>query len=240
MTLSDIVDHRQNIKYKLESFIMCYQGNQGHIIIALADKIEHMCFYIGSPSSLDGFLNSIAEGKVKRWSTGVNQIYSNNNKDPRAQGAQLRGMSLQHITRKCGEISYKKNKDGSWGDAVISDCGYLQGHFRWNWRGYTLDRQTRDYVRDFWFNNEYIPTVSSNRIKNIQHIYVLKHKEVTPKELQLIIETKNYRWSCTKTLQGTNRFSYGCSIGNGDVTTNEITMLKAMMEDKIKEEGLYY
>ena len=237
MTLSEIVNHKQNIKDKLESFIMCYHGKQKHIIIALADKLEHMIFYIGSPSSLDGFLNSIAEGKVKRWSTGAN-YHNGDIKDPRTQGAQLKGMSLQHITRLCSEVSYKKNENGT-DKTIITDLGYIQGHFRWDWRGYTLDRETRDYIRDFWFNDEYIPTVSSNRMKDIQHISILEHREVTPTQLQLIVETKNYRWSCTKTLQGTNRFSYGCSIGNGDVTTHEINILNTMIEDKIKEENLY-
>jgi hypothetical protein len=169
--------------------------------------MDYMCFQIGSPSSLEGFIASIVAGKVKRWSTGRYDYHSD--KKYVKGGAQLKGLSLQHIHRICG----KEN-------------GFVQGHFRWNFRGYMVDRATRDYISDFWFNPDFKPKQPTNRIANVKGVTLFKYKEELCK-YQLVVNTKWHRWTFTYDsfkLNGDERFT--TNIGNGSVRLIEEQTLR--------------
>ncbi len=118
---------RKSLEIELQDFVTLYTGSQVVVISALADKITHMCNYIGSPSSVLPMLQSIVNGKVKKWGSdncGYKGV------------EQLTGMHITQIDRKYENVK--------------------TGHFRWNFKAYKVDRETRDYIRRFYFENDIV------------------------------------------------------------------------------------
>lgn len=149
-----VANHRQMLMTELGKFLQMYTGNQPEVIRALATKIEHMCLNIGCPSSVLPMLNSIANGKIKVWSTSYDSMGKQLN--PRIHRAELE--------RKHCEKKYRSNdpKDKM---MVVVEKNFCKGHFRWNYRAYMVDYFTRDYIRAFYLDN------------NIQD-FIKKHKSL--------------------------------------------------------------
>jgi hypothetical protein len=124
------VNHRQMLRDELDLFIKYYKGDQPEVISALADKIEWICIEKGSPSSVIPMLKSIIKGKLKIWAE-----YSNSNYD---RGDQLNPrMHKAHL------------------DRVVGEGDYIKGHFRWNFRAYMANYETRNYIEDFYIKKDF-------------------------------------------------------------------------------------
>ena len=225
MTLDDIVNHKKNTLDKLHRFVICYDGSQPNIISSLADKMEHMIFHIGSPSSISGMLQSIIKGNIKRWADGskFNGKYD--------KGAQLRG-DYNQIVRECSVSKWKLNKEGGFSDeTVIVDLGFVQGHFRWDFTAYTVDRATRDYINNFWFTSTTYEPITS-RLRDIQSVTLYKYNGDYFKQ-KLIVVTKWHRWEYT--LNTGNQYeSFTTNIGNGEVKLSEQAHLRDIFKGEKK------
>ena len=138
------LDHRKVIENELNDFVNYYRGDQIREVKALADKIDHMVCYIGSPISVMPMLESIVKGKLKTWATGC---------DNRGEKLNPR----MHIAEKDRRFSEGKliQKEGSSGRyendfyKKVTNKEYIKGHFRWDFGTYTIDRETRDYIKMF-------------------------------------------------------------------------------------------
>jgi len=226
MTLDNIVNYKKNILDKLHNFVISYDGDQPNIIASLADKMEHMIFHIGSPSSLTGMLQSIIKGNIKRWADGSKYNGKYN------KGAQLRG-DYNQIVRECSVSKWKLNKEGGFSDdTVIVDLGFVQGHFRWDFTAYMVDRNTRDYINNFWFNTNYEPKVTSSRLRDVQSVTLFKYNKDFFKQ-KLVVSTKWHRWEYT--LDTGNQYeSFHTNIGNGEVNLNERAQLRNIFKSEKK------
>ena len=112
--------------HELELFKSNYKGNEAIAIYALADKIYHMCTNIGSPSSVEPMLKSIVSGKIKRWYKDYDGVI------------QVKTKYKNEINRK-----YAPNLRGD----------LIEGHFRWNFKGYKISRSARDYISRMLLQN---------------------------------------------------------------------------------------
>jgi len=134
MDALDLVSNqRQILATELELMLSCYSGSNYEIMAALADKIQHMCLNIGCPSSVKPMLQSMVNGRVKMWATGIGYYGSDKIKE---KGTQLHGCSTGRIHR-----TWAKDE-------------YVKGHFRWNHTAYMLLREDRDFLREFFFENK--------------------------------------------------------------------------------------
>lgn len=124
-----IANQRKLLQNELDAFIDSYTGENAEAIKALTEKIYHMCFNIGSPSSVKPMLESIVTGKVKTWS---------NDYDDR--GKQLTGYHISYITNKYQDIRTGK-------------LNIVKGHFRWDFKAYTLDRDDLLYIKKHFLDN---------------------------------------------------------------------------------------
>jgi hypothetical protein len=224
-----ILNYKKELEDRFDLFSSCYHGSQPDVISALVSKMRHMCFNIGSPSSLEGFLKSVSAGKIKYWGDGDMKagIY--------CRGVQLKGMSFGQMT------------SGRFG-------AVLKGHFRWNFGAYMVDRETRDYINDFWFNPFYIPKPSSNRMKdiigtiNLERSRRYRINETLQKMLGIFDEepyadvltfrTENHRFEYIKFNYVAETELFLCNIGNGDVTESEKVALRNMMKGKKNEKSV--
>lgn len=239
-----ISNYKLIIQAQLEKFVECYSGKQAFEISALAEKLDHMAFGIGSPSSIEPMLKSIISGKIKHWSTGIHG-YSSANADsikPYDNGAQIKGKHVAEMQRRWGKWKYQ---DGDNDRATkLVDKGYVTGHFRWNYTAYKLDRETRDYIYNFWFNEAYVPTVNHIpiRMKNLTHGIVSFEGGRIPfhdnpfKYDKLVVNTKDYRWVyyrlTTPNSSGKPDEVFQCNIGDGSVNFEEMEVLRNLMKEK--------
>jgi hypothetical protein len=221
-----ILNYKKELEEKFDLFSSCYHGSQPDVISALVSKMHHMCFRIGSPSSLEGFLKSVSSGKIKYWADFDKKGGRKN------RGVQLKGMHIAEMTSGRFER-------------------VLKGHFRWNFTAYMVDRETRDYIHDFWFNPLYIPKPVNNRMKEIVGTIKLertrryKINETLQKNLGisdeepyadvLTFNTTNYRFEYVKFNSISDVEFFKCNIGNGDVTESEKVALRNMMKGKKNE-----
>jgi hypothetical protein len=211
------------------------------VIDTLADKLDHMAFYIGSPSSIEPMLKSIASGKIKHWSTGEHENPRKLN-DKFAKGAQIKGKHVGEMQRRWGVWEYQEG-DGN-NPTKLVDKGYLSGHFRWNFTAYKLDRETRDYIYNFWFNDAFVPTPHHipKRMKELTYGHVSLERKVVPfpdypiKYDRLRVNTKSYRWVYYVPTVGNHSGKanevFLCNIGDGTVNTEEIKLLRDLMKQK--------
>lgn len=126
--LDTISNRRQLLENELAVMLNSYKGDNLETMVALADKIEHMCLRIGCPSSVKPMLNSIINGKIKMWASGLGygKLYE--------KGNQIHGLNTGRIHR-----TWKKED-------------YEQGHFRWNHKGYMVTREDRDFLKLFFID----------------------------------------------------------------------------------------
>lgn len=214
--LDTITNFKKNFLAELDKFYQCYQGARPDIISALCDKLHHMAFVIGSPTSIDPMLKSIASGKIKYWGGDAKQNrFETDRRTGKCsdRGHQLKGLSLGEMGRRFNEV--------------------LSGHFRWNFGAYMVDRETRDYINDFWFNPEFKATPSKSRMKEI----IAGSTKIVSVGMfsshRLIVNTKNYRWVYDMDTNG--RDSATCNIGDGSVTTQEMLQLQKMAKKMKKD-----
>lgn len=210
-SLSIVAKFKENFLAELDEFYRCYNGSQPHAISALGDKLHWMAFHIGSPSSIEPMLKSIASGKIKYWGSGDTGGRFN------TRGIQLKGMHIGEMTRRFDDV--------------------LKGHFRWNFGSYTLTRETRDYIHNFWFNDNFKAQPSGTRIKDIiAGSSGVKYPKSSPIATILYLNTPNYRWQYTKYQNGREVFT--TNIGNGDVTGEEMCQMRQMLRDYKKQGAL--
>jgi len=126
---------------------------------ALADKISHMVFNIGSPTSVEPMIQSIISRKIKCWQ-GSDSVETNDRvyhvpyvgadgitrtkrmvTKGHRKGKQLKSTDEKRIVHK--------SKDWMHGDKGI----VLRGHFRWNNRAYLLSRLATDLLNEYYLNN---------------------------------------------------------------------------------------
>lgn len=137
-------EHRRLLEVQMNEFTSSYEGDQRELIEALAEKIIHMCIYIGSPSSVKPMLQSIVNGKKKTWGVltgkGVRNRYNDGNVvkvNP-------------YLHPQCKTKMYSAHN--MWGSSNDhSEGNLITGHFRWNWQAYNVHRDTRDYINEFFF-----------------------------------------------------------------------------------------
>jgi hypothetical protein len=163
MQVLDLWKYKSNIQSVLEAFVNQYNGDEIEPIKALADKIKHMTFRIGSPSSVASMLKSICSRKVKRYFKSVRC---------------KKGYYYQHKSKAYVKIpKYMSNNEAKarnideWGN---HEGDFLQGHFRWNYRAYMLTREHTDYINQFFFGIEGL-TINSNKPSFVQTYVVIKH-----------------------------------------------------------------
>ena len=171
------VDHRAALDRLLGNFQNDYDGDQPELIKALADKIEHICIYLGSPCSIKPMLRSIVTLKLKRWIRGgwdgpsfnkamytlkEHKKYNKSSWRYRTDTYQPQAPPWMHkgeITRRWGEFSEKKevrvnHKTGEeykvWVKTGIKDKGFITGHFRWNFKAYICNYNTSNYIKNFF------------------------------------------------------------------------------------------
>lgn len=138
MDILDIYCNRQKmLEQELKDFVDEYDGKNGEMINALADKINHMCNNIGCPSSVKPMLLSICERKIKKWAKGDDR------------GKQLHGFPTWYIDR---HYQIKNNREPEKNGKHDIDVG----HFRWNWKSYMIDRDDAEYIFHFFFDKEII------------------------------------------------------------------------------------
>jgi len=203
--LEIVTNFKQNFLKEIERFVMCYSGLQPHVISALADKMNHMAFNIGSPSSIEGMLKSISKGTIKRWGD-YSKVKSN---ERFTRGVQLRGMHVTQMNRSFETIH--------------------KGHFRWNFTAYMVDRETQDYINEFWFNPKFKAKPNKSRIKNV--ITGRCRMEKTKTSTLYIIETKNHRWTFSNPNNQGGLEVFTTNIGDGIVNTTEMIQLKAIAKE---------
>ncbi len=123
--------HRVNLEKELKDFV---NGMNTPAIVALADKINHMCLYLGDPFSVTEMLKSICKDIVKKW------------------GGEDGKKPLGVCNKKEAYVENKQNP------AIII------GHFKWNYgKAYLLTDQERSYIKKFYFaNTEIKPTLVAN------------------------------------------------------------------------------
>lgn len=193
-------DFNKTIRNELESFLNGYDGAQLDVMSALVDKIEHMIWNIGSPVSIEPMLKSIANGNIKKWGVMYDKHYFKTVK-------QLKGMHITEIQRKCEDV--------------------MVGHFRWNHRGYMVDRYTRDYIFNFWFNDAFVPVSVKSRMKHIEGIpKIVKSKWNGIECDRLIVETKSYRWFYY--IDFNLNEHYYCNINDGTINNVELEQLRSI------------
>lgn len=134
-------NHRQMLDSELALFAELYTGKQPDVICQLIDKIKHMCNHIGCPSSVMPMLKSIANGKKKIWSDSWD-----------TRGKQMRGYTAQHLQRL---------------EREVEDRAFIRGHFRWG-QGFMVDRQTRDYIQEYFFDKNIIKLKEEARNKGLK------------------------------------------------------------------------
>lgn len=131
MDILDLIgNHRAIIEAELQKFVKGFKGanEDKEILKSLVNKILHMSFNIGSPSSVKPMLLSISKGKIKYWASGWDVDYP--------QGTQLKGMHIAHMER-------------------VTNGALIKGHFRWNnGNAYMLSREARDYIKEYFFGKE--------------------------------------------------------------------------------------
>jgi hypothetical protein len=150
----DIIDTYTNAsklteKY-LGSFIAGYTGKQTTEITALVEKINHMMFDIGCPVSVKPMLQAIANRKIKKWFpsgvdnyNGKQTLYKVHPKTHIAQAARI---AKADVPKKLEHLVGDSKREFS----NAPKQGYHVGHFRWNWEAYMLDRQTTDYIKEYF------------------------------------------------------------------------------------------
>ena len=159
MQVLDWWKYKSNIQNVLSAFVEQYNGNEIEPIKALADKIEHMTFHIGSPSSVVPMLKSICSRKVKRWYRDPHKLWYKDNK-----GQTQLALRLQ-------VPSWMSNKTAK----ALSRFDFLQGHSRWNYRAYMLTREHTDYINQFFFGIGGL-TIGSDKPNFVQTYVVHKHQ----------------------------------------------------------------
>ena len=156
---------RNNISKQLHSFIANYKGKQIDELNALAEKIQHMCFNIGCPSSVMPMLQSIANGKIKHWVGRGSDAWLHD--DRLSHGKKVSQRNVHELWRKVGKTKYCNETN----QMVYVERNIDKGHFRWNWTAYILDYETRDYINDFFFNN----TIKQPEIKSSLRVDVVNY-----------------------------------------------------------------
>jgi hypothetical protein len=143
----EALDHRKVIENELNDFIDYYRGDQIREVKSLADKISHMVCNIGCPTSVMPMLESIVKGKLKTW---VTQICDDHGKklNPRMHIAE-KDRKYSDGTSVLKEGASGQYKNDYYLKVSEGDKNYSKGHFRWDWTAYTIDRETRDYIKMF-------------------------------------------------------------------------------------------
>lgn len=125
---------------------------------ALTDKISHMVYNIGCPSSVFPMIESIITRKLKHW-----QASDTIETDDRTYHAMVivdgKKKAKKFVTK--GHRKGKQLKTRSEKIIVLkSTCwmhqtkgSILTGHFRWNNRGYILSYRATDLLEIFYLNN---------------------------------------------------------------------------------------
>jgi hypothetical protein len=210
------VNHRQLLATELADFIRQYKGEQPELIEALADKIDHMCNTIGSPSSVIPMLKSIIKGKLKVWSTDWDS--KGKQLDPRIHISQLK-REYCDINHK-GEVIYEK---------------FVKGHFRWNHGAYVANYYTRNYIKAYYidnnvreFNKGNNPFESGFRMQ-IASAHAVKHAEHT-----YTVEFQTTKGNDYRFVYYPNSDLVTCSWGPDKCTDIEINYTKKMINDKFK------
>lgn len=146
MDTLDILSNRKALLEKETNLMLtCYAGENLEGMIALVDKIHHMCLNIGCPISVKPMLKSIISGKIKMWT-----YYNRTSFEKMSErGHQLHGYNTGRIHR-----TWKKGED------------YVQGHFRWNHIAYMMTRSDRDFLENFFFKG--IRETGNNTVAGIQ------------------------------------------------------------------------
>lgn len=153
----------------LGEFISGYQGDNIEAISALADKIEHMCLYIGQPNCVRPMIERIVSGKQSTWG---------NRKVGR--------WGLYDVPIKTPPFIHNKARESVY-DSLI------KGHMRWNWgKAYTFTRSDRDYISEFFLGGKRGRKPSKkdtlSMTLNIVHHSVYKSTDVNHKIHTLYIE----------------------------------------------------
>ena len=167
--LETFINHRQMLKDELSLFIEYYKGDQPEVITALASKIEYVCIDKGSPSSVPDMLKSIVKGKLKIWAD-----YNDSFKIERGQQMNPR-MNRAHLEK------------------VLGKDNFVKGHFRWNFKAFIANYETRNYIEDFYIKNnveklkrKHAEDLNTGRLRvTIKHVRVSK---VT--DTQIVINVK--------------------------------------------------
>jgi hypothetical protein len=226
-------NHILILKKELEGFIQEYNGDQPFLISALAEKIEHMCVQIGSPSSVMPMLKSIVNGKIKTWSTNYDNFGEKLN--PRMHRAEL---ERKHCDLKHKQIEGTKgDKESHWRRIVITE-NFIKGHFRWNHGGtYIANYHTRDYIKAYFIDKNVDAFIASSTPKSKN--FRLKMLRATASQNS----PNMYIVSVTTPKDNDYRFFYyvdkdltTSNFGKlEDVTEDEITFVKDLINDKFKK-----
>ena len=223
-TLDFYTNKDKILRNELDAFVGTYDGTNLNAIQALADKIDHMCRVIGSPSSVKPMLQSIIKGKIKIWATG------GGNTDA---GTKLKGrIHIAELDRKHSDLKYTL-KDGITEATKESDYKYtvvrkhyVKGHFRWNFQAYTLGYEERNHIQEFFFDKTSQKTKrkGANGIRfNIRNGRVQKHSDTMYTYEFFTTEGNEYRFHIY--LDETNPTGWQpkitCQIGDGMVTNAE-------------------
>lgn len=133
-------NHRKMLICDLIQFLAnAPEGSDMSVLEPLADKIEHMCIHIGSPSSVKPMLESICNRKVKKWGND----YDN-------KGKQLTGYPQWVIDRH-----YQDTRKGT--------HNILIGHFRWNHTVYQVNRDDANYINAYFLERSFPITQGPKR-----------------------------------------------------------------------------
>jgi hypothetical protein len=163
------INHRRMLRDELNLFIEYYQGDQPEVISALASKIEYVCVDKGSPSSVPDMLKSIVKGKLKIWAD-----YNDSYNIERGQQMNPR-MNRAHLEK------------------VLGKDNFLKGHFRWNFKVFVANYETRNYIEDFYIKKnvekikrEHDKHLNTGKLRvNVKHVRVYKNTDT-----QIVIDVK--------------------------------------------------
>ncbi len=136
MDAIDLYTNKDKILTKyIDDFVENYKGDDIRPIKALADKIKHMCFNIGSPISVKPMLKSICKMQIKKW-----QAQDEYGDKKNIRGKQLHGSPQWYLDK------YYQTKNGTHNIDI--------GHFRWDWGAYMISRDDADYIMQYFFQKE--------------------------------------------------------------------------------------
>ena len=168
MQVLDWWKYKSNIQNVLSAFVEQYNGNEIEPIKALADKIDHMTFNIGSPSSVVPMLKSICSRKVKQWYPEPKDNWKKYDYSKKKFPYKLTAKVPIYMSTSDAKALYNKRQNGL-GENI------LRGHFRWNYRAYMLTREHTDYIQQFFFGIGGL-TISSDKPNFVQTYVVHKHQ----------------------------------------------------------------